>query len=377
MNSTAIRPKFTGARFDAHALPVSCMKDLIALEEIYRVLAIASWVKGNPDRQRIPRNFREQLTLSLRNLEEGSVVCNMVLPQTAAKQRDFLDNDILESAEKLLLKLLDGMEKAKEARSSIPNRFRPELAGLFDKFGRGLREDEKIIFENKHGNLYEYNNQKRLAITELLSEQKKYTKEKYYIGFNRGMHNDNKPTVAFETVTGDSISVIFGEDGDTEEQWELLHKAFPPPSRCNTIPLVLYGIGYYTSGQLKQIKLSSVDILEEGSPIWQLEKLKTLKKGWLNGEGVAYSDETIDALQVRLEDMLNARNKNPAIFPLADGGVSFEWNDERYDISLEVAADLQSAYWHNLNKADGSFTEADLKLPDDWEEVMHKLEATA
>ena len=50
MNSTAIRPKFTGARFDAHALPVSCMKDLIALEEIYRVLAIASWVKGNPDR---------------------------------------------------------------------------------------------------------------------------------------------------------------------------------------------------------------------------------------------------------------------------------------------------------------------------------------
>ena len=376
MNSTAIRPKFTGARFDAHALPVSCMKDLIALEEIYRVLAIASWVKGNPDRQRIPRNFREQLTLSLRNLEEGSVVCNMVLPQSTAKQRDFFDNDILESAKKLFLKLLDGKEKAKEALSSIPNRFRPGLAGLFDKFGRGLREDEKIIFENEHGNLYEYNNQKRLAITELLSEQKKYTKEKYYIGFNRGMHND-RLTVDFETVTGESVSVIFGEDGDTEEQRELLHEAFPPPSRSRTIPLALYGIGYYTNGQLKQIKLSSVDILEEGSPVWQLERLKTLEKGWLDGEGSTYSNEAIDALQDRLEDMLNARNKNPAIFPLADGGVSFEWNDERYDISLEVAADLQSAYWHNLNKADGSFTEADLKLPDDWEEVMHKLEATA
>ena len=190
------------------------------------------------------------------------------------------------------------------------------------------------------------------------------------------MHND-RLMVDFETVTGESVSVIFGEDGDTEEQWELLHEAFPPPSRSRTIPLALYGIGYYTNGQLKQIKLSSVDILEEGSPVWQLERLKTLEKGWLDGEGSTYSNEAIDALQVRLEDMLNARNKNPAIFPLADGGVSFEWNDERYDISLEVAADLQSAYWHNLNKADGSFTEADLKLPDDWEEIMHKLEATA
>lgn len=376
MNSTAIRPKFTGARFDTHALPVSCMKDLIALEEIYRELAIISWVKGNPKRQRIPRNFREQLALSLRNLEEGSVVCNMVLPQTTAKQGDFFDHDILENAGKLFLALLDGMEKAKEALSSIPDRFRPKLAGLFDRFGRGLREDERIVFKNKYGNLYEYNNQKRLAITELLSKQKKYTEERYYIGFNRGMHND-RLMVDFETVTGKSIPVIFGEDSDTEEQWELLREAFPPPSRSKTIPLALYGIGYYTNGQLEKIKLSSVDILEEGSPVWQLEKLKTLEKGWLDGEGSAYSNETIDALQDRLEDMLNARNKNPAIFPLADGGVSFEWNDERYDISLEVAADLQSAYWHNLNKADGSFTDADLKLPDDWEEIMRKLEATA
>ena len=93
----------------------------------------------------------------------------------------------------------------------------------------------------------------------------------------------------------------------------------------------------------------------------QLERLKALRDGWLDGHGTAPSIDGLDWLAGELERRFRPGISVPYLYPMEAGGVQAEWTKGRHDISMEI----------NLTERTGELYS--LHLDDDWE-VVGKLD---
>ncbi|UUE99042.1 hypothetical protein NDY24_04165 [Xanthomonas hortorum pv. pelargonii] len=59
------QPKFTGARFDEHTLPVDVARDLAAYERLIVELAKHLYLQEHPGRQRVPKGFEAGFRLDI------------------------------------------------------------------------------------------------------------------------------------------------------------------------------------------------------------------------------------------------------------------------------------------------------------------------
>ena len=110
----------------------------------------------------------------------------------------------------------------------------------------------------------------------------------------------------------------------------------------------------------------------------QLEELKVLQDGWLNGEGYAYTDYALDSLAAHYEQYYPAEDApTPYIYPSPDKDVvRAEWRIGSRDISLDI--DLMSgllSYYHCLDLDTEQSEEADLDLAtkSGWDLLAAKL----
>ena len=83
----------------------------------------------------------------------------------------------------------------------------------------------------------------------------------------------------------------------------------------------------------------------------RLNKFREMKDGWLDGEGVAPSDEGLTWLADAFERLYPAGAPLPFTFPMPSGGVQFEWSFNEYEVSLEVNLADHQGVWHVLNTA--------------------------
>ena len=65
---------FKGARFDRANLPVAVLENIKAYQDLLLHLAEEIWRERNPERQRTPKNFRRNLSLSFSHVGDGSAV---------------------------------------------------------------------------------------------------------------------------------------------------------------------------------------------------------------------------------------------------------------------------------------------------------------
>lgn len=72
MKSEFIQPRFEGARFSEHTLPLDVARDLAAYEALIVELAKRLYLKDNPERQRVPRGFGADFHLHLERVDGGS-----------------------------------------------------------------------------------------------------------------------------------------------------------------------------------------------------------------------------------------------------------------------------------------------------------------
>jgi len=81
----------------------------------------------------------------------------------------------------------------------------------------------------------------------------------------------------------------------------------------------------------------------------QLNELRGMEPGWLDGEGKTISDETINRT-IKIfesfypEDLLIT----PYIYPTEEGGIQIEWNLMPFAPSLEIFPDSDKASWHSI-----------------------------
>ena len=104
-----------------------------------------------------------------------------------------------------------------------------------------------------------------------------------------------------------------------------------------------------------------------------VESMKQIKDGWLDGEGVALSEQGLDWVAEKLDAYFS--DIVPYLYPTLNGGVRAEWSLGKLEISLDIDIEKQSGYWHMLNINNDTDTEEHLDLSniDDWEWISNIL----
>jgi hypothetical protein len=111
------------------------------------------------------------------------------------------------------------------------------------------------------------------------------------------------------------------------------------------------------------------------TPLGQLDHLRTLEDGWLDGEGKAPSDEGLDWLTHAFADHYPQDLASPYLYPTPDGGVQAEWSLSRFEVTLDVDFRSRVGYWHqrNMQTDDEDAREIRLDDPDSWREIVKRV----
>jgi hypothetical protein len=66
---------FKGKRFDDHGLDLDVLPDLFADKQLLMESAKGLWRRAHPDRERLPKNFEDRLTLKFLLSKQGAWRC--------------------------------------------------------------------------------------------------------------------------------------------------------------------------------------------------------------------------------------------------------------------------------------------------------------
>ena len=103
----------------------------------------------------------------------------------------------------------------------------------------------------------------------------------------------------------------------------------------------------------------------------QLDDLRRLKDGWLDGHGTAPASGGLDWLDRAFNRHYPEDLPLPHLYPTALGGVQAEWTLGPNEITLEVDLDRRSGYFHVLQVEDDADEGRNIELGDEsgWREL--------
>ena len=118
----------------------------------------------------------------------------------------------------------------------------------------------------------------------------------------------------------------------------------------------------------------SIEILDPLNVFVQIENMRHLKDGWLDGVGKAPSEHGLNWIAEQM-DYYFSDGATPYLYPTPEGGIRAEWSLENQEASLEIDLESKSGYWHALDMSNGSDVEKtlDLNKQDAWKWVLAAL----
>lgn len=323
---------FRGKRFDGAVMPLEALPELAAYRDLLAAVAREFFFAENRGRVRLPKGFADSFRLSLARIEQGSAV--------PIVEREVLDAHLFPVGD-LFDKARDEVAAVVQSALSgvaLPGWLTPNVAARFTSFGRTLKEDESVILAPAGQRVgAEYNRLVRRRI--LLAGQGTYEEDVDLVGVVREADADQ-----------DSFEIRLGDDRRVPV------RASPPllsqvlKSFQRDAAIRVSGIGVYDpEGKLLRVSVASdVSAAEEGDvasgrpgcriPVPnQVDSLKGLQDGWLDGEGVAFNDEALAWSSKLLESIVNGFElATPHIYPTPEGSVRAEWSRPLWEISAEL-----------------------------------------
>lgn len=100
----------------------------------------------------------------------------------------------------------------------------------------------------------------------------------------------------------------------------------------------------------------------------QLDRLRALEDGWLDGEGKAPSDEGLDWLVETFGRWYPPNLECPYFYPTEKGGVQAEWTLGCTELSVDIDLRKRSGWLYSLNldTDDEVVRDLDLEIGSDW-----------
>lgn len=330
-----IELRFTGGRFESHVLPFSFLKELAAFEELLYEIGKKQFLDQHPDRQRVPRNFRQRFKLVATEIKPGSVSINI------RSELDVQSNQVSLMEHTLIGDAFDWMRDIIAHPEDADEKLPPAAIAPFEQFGSGLHDDEAILFMNGSADTSPRLTQKKRRQI-LLKNTTNQVSTRNTINLGCVVKADGPARTIDVDFNGHKITLKLSKNKLEELNITI--------AELNEVWVRVEGLGRFDQNErLLDIEdLMNIEKLESDDPIVQTLELQTLKDGWLDGEGRA---PTNDVIRIAMEtiDTLPDDAPVPTVFPTGDGGILFEWLLDRWDISLEFDPDTQRASWHQYH----------------------------
>ncbi|MEI7732194.1 MAG: hypothetical protein WCO56_21645 [Verrucomicrobiota bacterium] len=348
MKNEFLKPRFTGARFDEHTLPVDVARDLAAYEELVIELAKHLWLADNPGRERVPRGFEKGFSLHLEGMvEAGSAkpLLSCVVAGALALQGG--NNEYFGQARDLIADCIS----ASAAGQVLPTKFPKELLDHFNVFGRSLREGEALELP-RAGGAAQLTPERRKQL--VLDAQRVYSKDVELTGCV-GEIDWEKQTFRLRLDTGSAVTVPL-----PEHFRELARQA---GGRERTRVLIK-GVGVFDAYDHLQ-KLAETQHLElqpNQTLADQIDELAALKDGWLEGQGKAPDKDQLAWATDKLVASFPESLPFPHVGPTPEGGLFLEWIHTPWRISAEILLPSHQCELQATHTTTGTMVDKDCDL---------------
>ena len=360
-----LTPRFTGTRFEEHAIPLEFLKDLAVLEEM--IIEVAKWkfLQEHPERKRVPRGFTKGIELKMTDVENGSAKPIIALFIAAAT---FLpvNQTYFEQARDGLVNAIAAAEQNTSITAHLPEK----ALGYFDPLGRSLREGEALEFivpsQPMPARLTKETRRKLVLAS---ASVKEITEETTIRGMIPEADQDN---MTFEILMADGRKA---RAPMTAQHRETIIEAFT--GYKDGIRVSLQGIGSFSRlGKLQRLEsVEQIGLLDPLDVQARLDELRGLRDGWLEGEGIAPKEIGLDWFAQTFEHNFPDDLPLPHIYPTAEGGVQAEWSLKPNEVSLEIDFEQYTGEWHALNLLSAEEEARTLNLNDqqDWKWIADQI----
>ena len=107
----------------------------------------------------------------------------------------------------------------------------------------------------------------------------------------------------------------------------------------------------------------------------QLDSMRTMKDGWLEGGGVAPSPGGLDWLAEAFARHYPEGSPQPYLYPTEEGGVQAEWSPSHGRVSLEINLESRCGNWFALNPETDNADERQLRCDEasDWQWLARRI----
>lgn len=326
--------RYVGARFHGARLPVDVLSDLPAFRDLLVSFAKDEWRTANADRKRLPRGFDKSIAFDLIAIEEGSAVPKLEWNRgTAQETLPGLTDQLSEVVERAYKKVLDLIDAA--GNDNVPDPVSSEQVRALNKFGAGLRDGEKIEFQNSSdsdGNVIFLDPARRKR---LITQARGSYRSRYEgIGRLLGSQIDADDVGGHITVQtdqhgdilipleADRIRTEFDGSINAQVQYDLMIEL----DNNDTFKAVVESYDVDIIGDD-----IVADLLKRRD---RLAELLALPDGWHDGEGSSVADAAGEAAQKFL-DKRPLLAAHYLIFPTLSGGILIEIEQGGWDFSVE------------------------------------------
>lgn len=358
MKRSFIQPRFVGARFLEHTLPVDVAKDLAAYEMLVTELAKHLFLEDHGDRQRVPKGFSTEFHLHIERIDDGSAKPLLSVVMAGALALNGGSADYFERARDLISECIaSGGER-------LPTGFPRELLHHFNNFGRSLRDDESLELPRPQADTpatLTPDVRKRLV----LAADRVYEKE-IEISGTIGEADWERSTFRLRLPDGSQTIIPMPEsfhDKAREFGGRIRHQ------------VVLQGVAAFDSWDKLQkvVAADHLEIQRNFDLIRRLEEIATIENGWFDGHGLAPDKQCISEISAALEVHYPEDLALPIIVPTQEGNLLFEW-EVSGSPSLDIDLKLQIAEFHSFgfeNEIERTFN---LREENAWAELFGFLQ---
>ncbi len=124
-------------------------------------------------------------------------------------------------------------------------------------------------------------------------------------------------------------------------------------------------------------KITHLHIMDDPLNIsHQLDDIRKLSNGWLDGEGAAPSRDGINWIESKLHRYIPSDFPPIYLYPTETGGILIEWSIESNEASIEVDLESRIGIWHELNVQSGEDDEREFNLDQaaNWQWVIDHVD---
>lgn len=329
MKTDFSQPRFTGARFDEHTLPVDVARDLAAYESLIVDLAKHLYLTDHSDRQRVPKGFAANFRLDIDRIDPGSAMPKLVLVLSGALALVGGEQDYFEQARDLVSECIAAPENA------LPANFPKELLVHFNQLGRSLREGEALELPRQGAESAVLTPDKRKKL--VLAADRVYEKEVDLLG-----------TIAEVDFEKSTFRLRLADGGQVVASMpDSFHNKAREHGGKTRHQVALKGVATYDSWDRLQklVSVESLEVVKNYAIATRMDELAQMQDGWFEGQGIAPDAEKLAIVADRLVADYPEKARLPIVVPTQDGNLLLEWNADGSP-SLDIRLDNLQASFH-------------------------------